>query len=415
MNAVSLSLRYLRHHAASSALSVVTFASGVALIVFLLLANVQLQGEFGRNLKGIDMVVGAKGSPMQLILSGVFHLDVPTGNIPLSEAQKLRKHPLVKAAIPLALGDNYQGFRIVGTEPAYAAHYGAALQDGRYWNNEMEAVVGAQVAARSGLKVGDHFVGSHGLSEGGEAHEHMPYRVVGVLAATGSVIDRLVLTGVESVWHLHEHHDDKDAHDHDAHGKNGHHHDEDEDEHKHGPREITSLLISYSTPMAAATLPRIVNSNSALQAASPAFEMARLTRFIGISSDALKAVGAFIIVLAGLGIFVGLYNTLRERRYDMALLRSLGASRVTLCALVLSESLALALAGAALGIAAGHGALALFAGWLAESRHVAINSIVWLPEEGWLVVGCLFIGVVAAMLPAISAMRVDIFKTLVRR
>src|SRR6185369_15405800 len=158
MNSLSLSYAYLRHKVLSTALTITTFAAGVAMIVVMLLVNAQLQNEFSSNLKGIDLVVGAKGSPMQLILSSVFHLDVPTGNIPLDEAEKLSKHPMVKEAIPLALGDNYRGFRIIGTTQAYPEHYHTKLKTGgRYWGKEMEAVLGSEVASKSGLKPSDTF------------------------------------------------------------------------------------------------------------------------------------------------------------------------------------------------------------------------------------------------------------------
>src|SRR6185436_9145305 len=148
---------------------------------------------------------GAKGSPMQLVLSSVFHLDAPTGNIPLEDAQALSRHPAVKKTIPLALGDSFQGHRIVGTNHDYPAHYGARLAAGRLWSAPMEAVLGADVAAGAKLAVGSTFTGAHGLAAGGDAHDEEPFKVVGVLAPSGSVLDRVVLTSVESIWEMHEH------------------------------------------------------------------------------------------------------------------------------------------------------------------------------------------------------------------
>jgi putative ABC transport system permease protein len=125
----------------------------------------------GRDARGIDLVAGAKGSPMQLVLSAVFHLDAPTGNIPLAEANALAKQRFVKKAIPLALGDSYKSFRIVGSNHEYPAHYGARVADGRLWSAPMEATLGAEVAARAKLAVGAKFAGAHGLGEGGDEHE----------------------------------------------------------------------------------------------------------------------------------------------------------------------------------------------------------------------------------------------------
>ena len=450
MNNLRLSFAYLRYKALSTSLTVTTFAAGVAMIVVLLLVNAQLQNEFANNLKGIDLVVGAKGSPMQLILSSVFHLDIPTGNIPLEAAEKLGRHPMVKEAIPLALGDNFQGYRIVGSTEAYPEHYNARLEPGgRYWKKEMEAVLGSEVAARSGLKPGDTFAGSHGLTLGGEVHAQFPYTVVGVLEPTDSVLDRLVLTGVASVWYIHEHHhhDDGDAdeadehhapqgaqHQDDRHADHGAdsqaHHDSRQDadhgeghDASHNPaaaghdheREVTSLLITYKSPLAAAMLPRQINSTTSMQAASPAFEVARLNAFMGKGTETLRYFAWFLIALAGFGIFAGLYNAMNERRYDLALMRSFGARPGKLFALMMTESLVISLVGAALGMLAGHLLVQGIATWLANTKHIHMTGRLFLTEEAWLFPVSLAVGALAALLPAVRVYRIDIFKTLVKR
>ncbi len=417
MNSLSLSFAYLRHKVLSTALTITTFAAGVAMIVVMLLVNAQLQNEFSSNLKGIDLVVGGKGSPMQLILSSVFHLDVPTGNIPLDEAEKLGKHPMVKQAIPLALGDNYRGYRIVGTTRDYPEHYHARLKPGgRYWGKEMEAVLGSEVAASGALKPGDTFSGSHGLTSGGELHSGFPYTVVGVLEPTGTVIDRLALTGRESVWFIHEHHDHDEDEDEHQHGAHDHHHDDHADAHEHGDeREITSLLISYNSPLAAVGLPRQINSSTSMQAASPAFEIARLTAFMGTGTDTLKYFAWFLIALAGFGIFAGLYNAMNERRYDLALMRSFGARPGKLFALMMSESLVVSLVSVAAGLAMGHLLVEGIATWLAGSKHIHMTGRLFLMEEFWLIPAGLVVGALAALLPAVRVYRIDIFKTLVQR
>jgi putative ABC transport system permease protein len=408
MNSLRLSLSYLRHKALSTALTITTFAAGVAMIVVLLLVNAQLQNEFTNNLQGIDLVVGAKGSPMQLILSSVFHLDVPTGNIPLDQAEQLSRHPMVKEAIPLALGDNFRGYRIVGTTTAYPEHYQAKLKaGGRYWKKEMEAVLGAEVSTRSGLKPGDTFSGSHGLTLGGAVHAQFPYTVVGIMEPTDSVLDRLILTGKESVWYIHEHH----HHDHD----DGHDDDDDDEADHGGAREITSLLISYNSPLAAAGLPRLINKTTSMQAASPAFEMARLNAFMGRGTESVKFFAWFLIALAGFGIFAGLYNAMNERRYDLALMRSFGARPAKLFTLMMTESLLVALIGAALGVVAGHLLVEGIATWLANTKHIHMTGRLFLTEELWLIPVSLAVGAAAALLPAIRVYRIDIFKTLVQR
>ena len=187
----------------TSAVNVVLMGLGTASIVLLLLAGTQLSETLTRDARGVDLVLGAKGSPVQLVLAAVYHADVPPGNMPQQEGERWATDPRVAAAIPLSLGDSYRGFRIVGTEQAYAGLYGANLAAGSFWSHPMEAVAGAAAAQSAGLEVGSRFAGAHGLVDGGHSHQSMPYRVVGVLHPTGTVIDRLILTSLESVWALH--------------------------------------------------------------------------------------------------------------------------------------------------------------------------------------------------------------------
>ena len=208
MNLLRLAFAYARRRPLSTLLVVVMLALGVATVALTLLIARELEARLTRDAQGIDLVVGAKGSPLQIVLAGVYHADVPPGNIPLSAIATLRRNPLVAQVIPLALGDSFQGFRIVGTEPELVAQYGGILQAGELWSLPLDAVLGSDVARITKLRTGDRFVGSHGLAEGGGQHADARYTVTGVLAPTGTVLDRLVLTSLASVWTVHEHHDD---------------------------------------------------------------------------------------------------------------------------------------------------------------------------------------------------------------
>jgi putative ABC transport system permease protein len=390
-----LALANLRHRALPTALSTLLFALGIAMIAALLLFTHQLQTRMHRDLDGIDLVVGAKGSPLQLILSSVYHIDVPTGNIPLADAQALAKHPLVAQAIPLALGDSVHGFRIVGTDMAYAEHYHAELVQGAPFTQSMQAVLGADAARVTGLNIGDRFAGSHGLTEGGEVHEASPYTVTGILKPSGSVLDRLVLTPVQSVWDVH-----------------AHHHDDDDDEAAAPAPEITALLIRYKTPAAAASLPRIVNKGSVMQAASPAMETVRLFSLLGVGVDALQALAALLIAASGISILAALLQAMEDRRYEVAMLRALGASRAKVLAQLLTEGLLIALAGAMLGLALAHGGAALAAQASPPLRALGLTGEVWLKEESWLLAAALAVGIAAALWPALRAYRLPVSHTL---
>ncbi|HEY6336134.1 MAG TPA: FtsX-like permease family protein, partial [Alphaproteobacteria bacterium] len=176
--------------------------------------------------------------------------------------------------------------------------------------------------------------------------------------------------------------------------------------------EITALLITYRTPMAAAMLPRFVNSRTALQAASPAYETARLLSLVGVGIDTLRGFGILLIASAALGVFIALYNATRERRYDIAIMRSLGASRGRVLREVLLEGLLLASGGIVLAIALGHGIAALLGEFSPEARALGLSGLAWRAEESWLVLLALLVGVAAALVPALLAYRVDIARTL---
>jgi putative ABC transport system permease protein len=400
VNLARLSLAYLKARPLNTALNLVLLALGVGTIALLLLASHQIEERMGRDARGIDLVAGAKGSPMQLILSAVFHIDAPTGNIPLAEARKLAQHRAVKRAIPLALGDSFRAFRIAGTTHDYVSLYGGELAAGRLWEAPMEAVLGAEVARTTGLGVGGKFAGSHGFAEGGDEHGEYPYAVVGVLKPTGAVLDRLVLTNVESVWFVHVHpekHDDPKAV---------------LAQLREDEQEITALLVQYATPIAAATLPRQINATSALQAASPAYESARLFRMLGVGLDVLRAFALVLVAAAGLSIFIALYNAMEERRYDLAVMRMLGASPGKLMRLVLLEALVLAAAGALAGLALGHLLTEVVGAMLAAAQQPAVTGATWMGGELWLLGLAAAVGLAAGLVPAWRAYRTDIATTL---
>lgn len=402
MNPLRLSLAYLRARWLNTLLNVFLLAAGMGTIVLVLLFSHQLEDKLSRDAHGIDLVVGAKGSPMQLILSSIYHLDVPTGNIPLKEAEKLMRHRYIKTAIPLALGDSYRGFRIVCSSLDYPHHYQAGLAQGRLWQAPLEATLGARAAEVTALQLNGTFMGAHGLVDGGEAHAGSPYHVVGILKPTGTALDNLILTGVESVWQVHREH---------GHGGG----DEEEGrETQEETREITALLLKYRTPLAAVTLPRYVNSQSSLQAASPAFEIARLLQLVGVGTDTLRAFGVLLIVAAGSSVFAALYHALQERRHDLALMRTLGASRGVLMGHLLLEGLLLTIAGAVVGLLLGHSGAEVLGQWLMSMNRFNITGLVWLKEEFWLCGGALLLGILAALVPAIQAYRTDVAAVLSR-
>ena len=205
MSTVRLLWAYLRARPLMTLLTTLLVALGMATVVIVTLVTGQFDERLRRDAAGIDLVVGAKGSPLQLVLSGVYHLDVPPGNIALSALDELRANRLVAQAVPISLGDSFRGFRIVGTEPEFLAMHAARFSSGQVFSAPMQAVLGARVAAEAGLTTGAQFAGTHGMAAGGPTHGDETYTVSGVLAPTGGVIDRLVVTSTASIWQTHEH------------------------------------------------------------------------------------------------------------------------------------------------------------------------------------------------------------------
>jgi putative ABC transport system permease protein len=426
-------LKNLLHKPLTTTMSIVLLALSTGIISMLLLLQTQLEQKLENDLRDIDLVVGAKGSPLQLVLSAVYHVDAPTGNIPLHEINKLRKSPLVRQITPLAYGDSYRSFRILGTDTTYMGRYGATYASGHVFSGDFEAVIGAEVARQTGLTVGQTFVGTHGEAEEGEAHAHQPYKVTGILQPAYNVLDRLVMTTVPSVWKMHEEgHEapstpekegDNAGHDHADHKHDDHeghsHDDHDHADHDHAAaaleddstREITAALLRFRSPMAMMSLPRTIQATTSMQAVIPALEINRLLHLMGIGASTLKALALGIMLISGFSVFLTLYNRLRERRYELALLRSMGSSRGRLFALLLGEGIVLAGLGALVGLILSRLGLWWLNNGAARDFHITFSATP-IRSEILLVAATVALGLLAALIPAIKAFYLNISKTL---
>lgn len=429
MNLLRLSWKNLTFKPLSTLLSIVLFALGVGLVALLFLLQKQVEDNFEKNLAGIDLVIGAKGSPLQLILSSMYHLDAPTGNISIAEVKPFLnpKHPLIETSIPLSLGDSYRTFRIVGTTPNILDFYGVSLASGKAWAQNFEVVIGNTVAQKLGLTLGATFSSSHGfLEDENLGHEHTAFKVVGILATSGTVLDQLILTTNQSYWLTHEHDAASEAapmeEDHADHDHADHDHDHASPSaivpsllEEPGEKEITALLIKFKgRNFQALNMQRSINENTDLQAATPAIEINRLYSLMDTGEKALRILAFVIIFVSGLSIFISLFASLKERQYELALLRVMGGSRGTLFTLIILEGLLLALLGCVFGLLLSHGGMQLFAGALEKAYGYTFSGWTFLPQEWYLVGGSLLLGLVAAILPAIKASRTDISETLLK-
>lgn len=421
MNLFKLSWANILSKPLSAFLSLLLMAMAVAIISLLFLVNRQFEEQFSNNVKGIDMVLGAKGSPLQLILSSVYHVDAPTGNIPLKKAQNVLKNPLVAKAIPLSYGDAYKSYRIVGTTHDFVEKYQLELKEGELWEKTYEVNIGASVARKLNLQIGDIFYSAHGLLDETHIHEDQQFKVVGIFKASNSVADQLILTAQESVWAVHGQHQEETSEEHHDHAHEGHDHEGHDHEHSHEehnnkaketPKEITAMLVKFRSPLGIVQLPRMINEQTQMQAALPSIEVNRLFNQLGIGIFTMQLIALGIMIVSGISVFISLFNSLRERRYEMALMRSMGASQGQLFSLVLLEGLFLVIAGFILGTLLSRFGIFLLNNYVDKNFHYNLSAFQWVKEEWWLLSFSLLIGFLAALIPAIQAAKTNISATL---
>lgn len=463
MNLIKLSWKNIIHRPLSSGLAVLLLAAGISIILITLLTTRQLDDKFKNNVKDIDFVVGAKGSRLQLILCNIFQVDNPTGNIKYAKANAIKMHPFVEKAIPVSIGDNYQTYRIVGTTPDYIDLYKGSFAEGKIWDEPMEAVIGGGIADKFHLKVGDSFAGGHGLGESTHSHDDMKYVVVGVLNHNNTVLDNLLLTSLESVWVVHagESHqakgslevktlDDLDStekgklmtleefkasesndegnseamveEDHEEHD-----HDHDHEGHAHGKvnydsllktinpldREVTGMLIQVKEGgKAKLSVQGTINTYEGMMAADVAIEMQQLKEIMSPATGVMEMLAYVIMIIAAISIFVAMFNSLKDRQYEIALMRVLGSSSAKVFISILLEGLYLSILGFGLGWLISHFGMQVFSGYLTEEYHYDFSGWVFYMEEVYLLIGAIFIGTIAAIYPAYKAYSSDISETL---
>ncbi len=445
MNLFSISWKYICHRPLVSSLTVLAVALGMALISATLGLRSATQEAFERESRLFDLVVGAKGSPLQLVLSSVYHLDIPTGNIPYKRYYILKNDSVVKEAYPIGLGDSYRGFRIVGTEKHIFElterenENGSqtallAFDEGSAFTEEMEAVLGYQVAKESGLSIGDSFLGNHGLSTAGNLEEHgeSPFIVKGILEQSGTSLDRVILVPLISVWNVHgdrlssqelsdlgvgidlrlgsdaENSDDEDnwgffaryAEGSEETGVN------EEAIPDFGELEVTSVLIQLETPGMRLWLGDEINRNTEAMSAIPVSEMLRLyQRILKPLQQTLLAVALLIVITSTLTIVATLYQSTERRKKELAIMRALGAHSSEVFLIVLMEAFFLSLAGAATGIVLGHIATYIGAGMISDSTGLTINPFQLQTLELYAFLLITFCGSLSGVIPAFIAYR----------
>ncbi|HZN61827.1 MAG TPA: ABC transporter permease [Planctomycetota bacterium] len=420
MSLFRIVFKNLRQRTLSSALTSLSIALGVAVVVAILTVKEQSQAAFAQSAFGYDLIVGAKGSELQLVLNTVYHLEKSPGNIPYGLYKELAADKRVKMAVPVAVGDSYHGFRLVGTSDRFLKEFEVLpgrsfeLSAGRVFDfsedrldhvmnappdhdhgaHEMpfEAVVGSAAAAATGLGAGSTFVASHGIDEGPgvTAHEEK-WTVTGVLRPTGTPNDRAIFINLESFFAIK------------GHPKPG--------QEGRGP-EISAIIVKSKGNLAARDLVYTLGRRTDAMGVLPGAVVGRLFEWFGNVNALLIAVSILVIVVGGVSILVSIYNSMSERRRPIAILRALGARRSTILAIILMEATTLCLIGGLSGVVGGH-FLAEAAGRVLRSQAgLSITGWAFHPLEGAVIGSLLILGILVGLLPALKAYRSDISKGL---
>ncbi|MGD0058443.1 MAG: ABC transporter permease [Verrucomicrobiia bacterium] len=449
MNLLKIVIKNMRQRALATWLTGASVMLGVALAVAILLIKQGVQQRFEQGTLGYEMVVGAKGSPLQLVLNVVYNLDISPGNISWKLFEKLRDDKRVKLAVPFSVGDNYHGFRIVGTTDAFFKDFEfepgrkPELAAGRIFNfsedalksafqeaaerarereakergeevkpapepahveHPFEAVVGSTVAGETGLAVGQTFIAAHGVQPSAEAKEHTenPWTVVGILQPTHTAVDRAIYINLDSFYHIEGH---------ELRGPTEPEKPEEKDNDP-DPGQVSSIVLKLRSPITAFGLYREINDREDAQAAFPAAEIRKLFDIVGNIDRLLLAQAILILVVAGVAIAVSIYNSMSERRREIAILRALGARRATIFSIVLLEAVIICLVGAAAGLVGGHVVVGMANGALYKASGFVIPAFHIQPLEWYILGVAVILGAVAGLGPAFGAYRTDVAKNL---
>ncbi len=453
MSIFTLVIKNILQRKFSVLLTIISVSLGVALIGSTLAIKEEVEKNFNQSNVGYEMIVGAKGSPMQLVLNTVFMLGNPVGNIRYEVYEKLKHDRRIALALPYALGDNYHGFNIVGTTDdlftkfnykvgkSFSFASGTAFEA----HSKFQAVLGFDAAKSTGLKIGDEFIATHGLQESAEGiahqHEETPFTVVGILNRTGTASDKIIYTTVESVWAVHEHelHDEHHEHEqseelsqinepeiHQApeshHKEHDHHHHEGISTEDHRITDLTAVLIKVRSPLFALHLYKQINDWPLAQAAIPVNEIKSLFEIISNIDWAFFLITILVIVVALIGMMVSIYNSLYERRREISIMRALGAHRSKIFSIIILEAFTISFFGALFGLFFSKLLSLILKGYILETTGVEISvklltmisfyEITELPVELLIMSSVSFIGALVAIIPAIVAYKTDVSKNL---
>jgi len=401
--------RSLRQHALSTLITTLAIALGSGLVMAVLIIRAQAYDAFTGGQIGFDAVLGARGSQLQLVLNTIFHLETSQGNIPWTMYQAMKNDPRVELAIPYALGDNYRGFRIVGTTLAlftdfeYREDVKFHLQGGGrpFDPTRQEAVVGSYVSQKLGLNVGDTFNPYHGLVFDESMRHVEQYTVVGVLAPTNSPSDRVIWIPIDGIYRMSGHV---------LRGGGSEYTAQAGQEIPDAYKEVSAVMLKFRTPQVGFMMDQTINKQG--KAATLAWPigavMANLFDKIGWMNQILALVAYLVVVVAGGSILASLYNSINERRREFAILRALGARRRTVFTIIVLESATIAALGTAVGFIV-YGVIFASAAVIVRAQTgIVLDVFQFHPALVLTPIGIILLGAIAGVVPALKAYQTDV-------
>jgi putative ABC transport system permease protein len=452
MSLIKIAWRSIRQRALASGMTAFAMGLGVALVVTVLVIHSVIEQSFKRGTIGCNFIVGGKGSQYQLVLNTIFHVEQPLGNIPYKYMEELQNRytPILQTLVPLCMGHDYKTYPAIATTQDYfdkltykdgekfAFDKGRNLLDENFY----EAVVGSKVAQWLGLKLEDEIEPvAPGEIKVKDSHGHHPFKIVGILKPTGTANDRAVFLNIEGFWRCPAHNpptaeagknapgkekplekNPESAEQHGAEAESEHALDE-SGGHDHDIKREVSAILVCTKPLSGpeSTLDTALVGNMKLeidrgpvaQAVSPAKVLTTLLEtMVGKIQLILLILAVLVVVEAGISIMVSMYNSMSDRKHDIAIMRALGASRFTVMAIILLESILLALGGGLFGLLVGHGMIAAMSSVIAEQSGVFISGLDFRPVELILIPGLIILATLVGYLPAMYAYKTDVAKSL---
>ncbi|WP_261903207.1 ABC transporter permease [Vibrio fortis] len=402
-----LALKSVLNRKATAILTILTVAVSVILLLGVERVRTEAKSSFANTISGTDLIVGGRSGQVNLLLYSVFRIGNATNNIDWKSYQEFSQHKAVKWAIPISLGDSHKGFRVMGTNHSYFEHYRygskqlLTIEQGREFNELFDVVIGADIAKKLNYKIGDKIILAHGISDVAfSRHDNLPFTVVGIIAPTGTPVDKTVHVSLEAIEAIHVGWES---------GANlGHTPDaETLKTYDFQPKQITAMMLGLNSKIQTFALQREINTyhQEPLSAIMPGIALHELWGMMAVAEQALLVVSGFVVVAGLLGMLSSLLTSLQERRREMAILRAMGARPRHVFGLLISEASALTFLGITLGVGLLFGLIAVVAPIVQQSYGINISISAITPHEWKLIMMVQVAGIIIGFIPAFRAYR----------